>query len=78
MISVPVIDAKGTGERIYELLDRAGMSVKDLQDEMGFTTGNAIYKWFHGKNIPSLDNLVILSAVLNVPIDEIIVVRYSA
>ena len=33
----------------------------------------AIYKWQHGDNIPSVDNLIILADVLGVSMDDIIV-----
>ena len=78
MIDVPTINVKATGVRIRQLLDDADMSVRDLQNVMGFTTPQAIYKWLHGKCLPSIDNLVVLSMVLGVSINEILVVRKSA
>ncbi len=78
MIGVPTINVKATGVRIRQLLDDADMSVRDLQNVMGFTTPQAIYKWLHGKCLPSIDNLVVLSMILDVPMNEIIVVRKSA
>lgn len=77
MISIQV-DTLATGRRIRQLLDDADISIRDLQDIMGFTTRNAIYKWTQGKCLPSIDNLVVLSMVLGVSINEIVVVRYSA
>ena len=40
----------------------------------GFATPQAIYKWIHGTSMPTIDNLVILAAVLGVSMDEIVVV----
>ena len=40
----------------------------------GFTTPQAIYKWIHGTAMPTIDNLVILAAVLGVTMDDIVVV----
>ena len=51
-----------------------GMSVRELQLAMGFATPQAIYKWQQGLSLPTVDNLVILSAILHVPIDSILVV----
>jgi hypothetical protein len=51
------------------------MSVRDLQDVFGFATPQAIYKWQHGTAMPTLDNLVVLAAVLGVAMDDIIVVE---
>ena len=48
--------------------------MKDLQDIFGFATPQAIYKWQHGAAMPTIDNLVVLAAVLAVTMDEIIVI----
>ena len=71
--TVPVIDLKATGQNIKALRKSAGISVRDLQTVLGFTNPQAIYKWQNGESLPSIDNLVILAAVLGVSIDEIIV-----
>ena len=70
---VPVIDLAATGQNITKLRKAAGVSVRDLQTVMGFTNPQAIYKWQHGDNIPSVDNLIILADVLGVSMDDIIV-----
>lgn len=69
----PVIDMVATGRNIKRLREEAGLTVRDLQSIFGFTTSQAIYKWQHGKAMPTIDNLVGLAAVLRVPVDEIIV-----
>ena len=56
------------------LREKAGLTVRDLQDIFGFATPQAIYKWQHGAAMPTLDNLVVLAMVFNVPMDDIIVV----
>ena len=71
--TVPVIDLKATGQNIKNLRNAAGISVRDLQNVLGFTNPQAIYKWQNGDSLPSIDNLVILAAVLGVTIDEILV-----
>ena len=70
---VPIIDMTATGERIKQLREDKGLTIKELQDTFGFTNPQAIYKWQKGVNIPTVDNLVILSSILGVPMDEIIV-----
>lgn len=72
---MPTIDTIRTGQRISELRKRAGLSVKDLQNIFGFTTPQAIYKWQQGVAMPTIDNLVVLSAVFEVSIEEIIVLE---
>lgn len=73
MQNIPAINMAGTGQRISDLRRAAGLSVKDLQDIFGFTTPQAIYKWQHGTAMPTLDNLVVLSVVFGVAIEDILV-----
>ena len=73
-MAIPTIDMIRTGQNINRLRKLAGVSVKDLQDVFGFATPQAIYKWQHGTAMPTIDNLVVLAAVLEVPMDEIIVI----
>ena len=78
MCKIPVIDLSATGQNIARLRIEAGLSVKDLQDVLGFVNPQAIYKWQNGLCLPTLDNLVILAAALGVGLDEIIVYRQDA
>lgn len=73
MCILPIIDTVGTGIRIMNLRKQSGLSVKELQNILGFATPNAIYKWQNGAAMPTLDNLIVLAVVFNVPIDDIIV-----
>ena len=74
MFVMPTIDMVATGKNIEMLRKAAGISVRDLQDIFGFGTPQAIYKWQHGAAMPTIDNLVVLAAVLQVKIDDILVV----
>ncbi len=69
----PVIDPVATGENIVRLRSERGLSVRDLQEYFGFEEPRAIYKWQRGQTLPSVDNLFALGAILQVPMDEIIV-----
>ena len=74
-INIPMIDMAGTGMQIVRLRKAAGLSVKDLQQIFGFSTPQAIYKWQQGAALPTIDNLVVLSAVFGVAIDDILVLE---
>ena len=74
MFTMPTIDMVATGRNIMRLREAAGLTVKDLQDIFGFATPQAIYKWQHGTAMPTIDNLVVLAALLQVKIDDILVV----
>ena len=73
-VRVPVIDLRATGQNIKSLRVAAGISVRDLQNILGFTNPQAIYKWQNGDCMPTIDNLVILAAVLGVTVDEILII----
>ncbi len=73
MMAIPAIDMNKTGQNIIILRKAAGLSVRDLQDAFGFGTPQAIYKWQQGVALPSIDNLVVLAAILNVKVDDILV-----
>lgn len=75
MMHYPTIDMKATGSNIVHLRKTRGFSVRELQQQLGFMDPQAIYKWQWGKTLPSIDNLVILSCIFEVPIDRILVVK---
>ena len=78
MVNLPVIDMIKTGQNIGRLRKQAGLSVRDLQDVFGFATPQAIYKWQQGVALPTIDNLVVLAAVLQVRLDDILVIDTAA
>ena len=69
----PVIDPVATGENIVRLRKMRGLTVRDLQKWFGFEEPQAIYTWQKGKTLPSIDNLYALGALLEVPMEEILV-----
>ena len=75
MNTFPTIDMAGTGQNIMKLRIQNGFTVKDLQDIFGFAAPQAIYKWQHGTAIPSVDNLVVLAALFQVHMDDILVMN---
>ena len=75
MFVFPTIDMLKTGQNILRLRKQAGLSVKNLQDIVGFSTPQAIYKWQHGTALPTIDNLVVLAAVFQVRVDDILAVE---
>lgn len=74
MKAIPIINMERSGENIKRLMDNAHMTVRDIQTIFGFSTPNAIYKWIHGTSLPTLDNILVLSDILSVPIEQILVV----
>ena len=69
----PAIDLKATGLNILKLRLKSGYSVKELRDCFGFDTPQSIYKWQQGKNLPSVDNLLVLSILFDTTINDILI-----
>lgn len=68
----PVIDLQQTGEKIKSLRKFSGFSVHELQDLFGFQYPQAIYAWEKGHSVPTVDNLLVLSRLFGVAIDDIV------
>ncbi len=71
----PVIDMVATGKNIVRLRQARGLSVSDVQKYFGFDAPQAIYKWQKGQTLPSVDNLLALSYLFEVPMDELLIQR---
>ena len=72
-MNVPTINLAQTGANIVYLRKAAGLPVADIQMVFGFNSPQAIYKWQNGAALPTVDNLIILAALFNVLIDDILV-----
>lgn len=75
-MKIPVIDLPKTGAKINLLRKKANISVKEIQEVFGFESPQAIYKWIHGRNLPTVDNLIILAEIFNVTVDDILSIDY--
>lgn len=74
-MEIPIIDLQKTGQNIRQLRIKNLLKVIDLQRIFGFAQPNAIYKWEKGLSLPTIDNLLVLSKIFGVSMDEIIVCR---
>lgn len=72
---VPVVDMKLTGQNIASLRVKRGISVREMQHMLGFTTPQSIYKWQRGETLPTLENLATLACILDVAMDDILAVE---
>ena len=71
----PVLDLEATGTKIKTIMKQKGVTPRRLQLIMDFPYVQTIYNWFAGKNMPTLDNLVVLAQVLGVTMDYIVVTK---
>ncbi len=72
-VGFPIIDMKGTGQWLRFLCKREKVTVAELQERLQIASNQAIYAWFNGKSLPSLDNMCALSRVLRMPMDDLLV-----
>ncbi len=72
---VPVVDMKLTGQNIASLRIKRGISVREMQHMLGFTTPQSIYKWQRGETLPTIENLAALACILDVAMDDILAVE---
>ncbi len=69
----PQIDLKKTGNWIRTLCRYKGVSVKDIQDCLHISSNQAIYEWFNGHTLPSVNNLLALSSLLDISMNNLLV-----
>lgn len=70
---MPTINMIETGKNIKTIMKLNNIKIVQIQQILGFNTPQAIYKWFRGEAMPTLDNMVVLAATLNTTIDNLIV-----
>lgn len=69
----PQINLKKTGEWLRLLCKRHGYTVKDIQEYLHISSNQAIYEWFNGHTLPSVNNLLALSDLLGVSMNDLLV-----
>ena len=72
-ITYPNIDMKMTGLRLKRLISNAGYTVKDIQNYLHLSCPQPIYRWYKGLILPSVDNLFMLSELLDIHMEELLV-----
>lgn len=70
------INMEETGKKIKKMREMSGMTIKQVQDACGISAA-AVCKWQNGQALPSIDNLLILSVIWNVRMDDLIVKQIS-
>ena len=68
----PLINKRETGVNLRRIMDKRGITAKDVQEYLGLGCVQSIYRWLDGINMPTIDNLYALSELLQVPMDAIV------
>ncbi len=71
----PVIDPVGTGSNIRMLIRNSGNTVAGVGRMLGIADISTMYKWLRGDALPSIDNMLALSTLLGVSINDMLVTR---
>lgn len=54
------------------MMNLSGKTPVDIQEYLGLSCVQTVYRWLEGINIPSVDNLYALSQMFNIPMDAMI------
>lgn len=75
MMQTAEIDVEKTSLQLRRLFDERNVRVADARESLGLGSVQSIYKWFdvRNKTLPTVDNLVRISEMFQVPLDDLIV-----
>lgn len=73
----PVILLIETGKRLKSIRLLRGYKVSEVSEYLGGISVQAVYKWERGESIPSTDNLIALSSLYEVRMEDLIVCKES-
>lgn len=62
---------ESTGMNLRRIMDKQGITAKNVQEYLGLGCVQSIYCWFNGQSMPTVDNLYALSELLSVLIDKL-------
>ena len=71
----PVIDPVGTGMNIRTLIVNSGNTIASVGRMLGIADMSTMYKWLRGDALPGIDNMLALSMLLDVSINDILVTK---
>ena len=75
--SKTIIDMEKTGNNLRKYAYENGYSVKDIQQYLGLSCPQPVYRWFKGAILPSVDNLFRLSELFHIHMEELLVKEHS-
>ncbi len=71
------IDMMRTGLKLQRLARQNGYSVKDIQKYLCLSCPQPVYRWYKGSILPSVDNLLRLSELFHIHMEELLVKEHS-
>lgn len=61
----PLINKRETGINLRRIMDKRGITVKEVQQYLGLGSVQSVYHWLNGLSIPTIDNLYAYYVKLN-------------
>lgn len=74
-MKIEQIDLVATGANIRRLRNENGITVAQVQERLGLSSPRIIYKWQRGERQPSVENLIALSKMFNVVVNDIVIFK---
>ena len=75
IMEYPMVSLEKTGRRMKEKVKECGDTTKEIMEYMGFRHPKSIYAWYRGDSLPTLENMIALSVLLHVSVNELIVIE---
>ena len=66
------LNRQKTGDKIYQAIEKSGLTYDEVAEELGLSSPRVIYEWTNGNKLPSLVRLVNLAALLNVQMEGLL------
>lgn len=75
---IKVINNQATCANLKRLLEEKGYTPVEVKDKLHLESVQSVYKWYatargKGSSMPSVDNMMILSYMLEMPLDQLYV-----
>lgn len=68
------LNREETGLRIYHAICDSEFTYEDIADFLGLKSPRVIYEWTKGVKMPSLENLINLTQLLHIQMEDILVI----
>lgn len=66
------LNKRKTGDKIYQAIEKSGLTYEEVAEELGLSSPRVIYEWTNGNKLPSLVRLVNLADLLNVQMEGLL------
>ena len=66
------LNKQNTGKKIWQAIDKSGLTYEQVAEELGLQSPRVIYEWTAGNKLPSLIRLVNLSLLLGVTLEDLL------